>query len=90
MAAQQTTTTTGIPAGRPIPVDLERCFDCGTRVPHNTGRCFPCQLGVKLRAAAVAMDEVRWAIAHCRICATAFGYAGPADGRMCQHCREVW
>ena len=90
MAAQQTTTFTGIPAGRPIPVDLDRCFDCGAPIRHNAGRCFPCHLGVKLRVAATAMDEVRWAIANCSICATAFGYTGPTDGRMCQHCLEVW
>ena len=81
---------TGIPVGRPIPVDLTRCFDCGAPIRHNTGRCFPCQLGVKLRAAAVAMEEVRWAIDNCRTCAAAFGYAGPADGRLCRHCQEVW
>ena len=82
--------STGKNAGRPIPVDLDRCFDCGAPIRHNTGRCFPCQLGVKLRAAAVAMEEVRWATSNCRFCARAFGYSGPADGRLCQHCQEVW
>ncbi len=82
--------STGIPAGCPIPVEPERCVDCGARIHYNTGRCFPCQLSVKLRAAAVAWEEVRWAIGNCRTCAAAFGYTGPADGRLCRHCREVW
>ncbi len=90
MAATQPILSTGPQAARPIPVNLAQCFDCSASIRHNTGRCFPCQLSVKLRAAAVAMEEVRWAISNCRNCATAFGYRGPADGRLCQHCREVW
>ena len=81
--------STGIPAGRPIPVDPDRCFNCGAPIRHITGRCFICQLGVKLRAVAAAEEEVRWARSNCCTCAAAFGYTGPADGRLCRWCGEV-
>ncbi len=90
MAIHNLLSTGAIPPGCPIPVDLDHCFDGGARIKHNTGRCFPCRLGVKLRAAAAAMTKVQRAIEGCVNCAQAFGVLGPSDGRLCQECAEVW
>lgn len=80
------TLSTGIPADRPIPYAPSRCFDCGAAIPADLGRCFPCRLSVKLRAAAAALEEVQYAIRTCVRCAAAFGQVGPADGRLCAAC----